>query len=221
MKFKKDDILTLQTLKEEKANSIIHGIGVVLSIIGLIFLLYSSITKGSTKHIVSCSLYGGSLLILYVISTLYHAIRHEGAKKVLRRLDHISIYLLIAGTYMPLTLVVLKGALGWTLFGIECGLCLIGVIFKAIFGPRLAMVSTMFYLLMGWLAIFALKPLAMNLSKNGSFWILLGGLFYTLGVLFFAADRKYSYFHAIWHVFVLCGSICHFWMIFFYVIPFS
>jgi len=216
--YRKKELNILQTIGEEIANACIHGLGILLSIIGLVVLLYVSITQGRAIHIVSSALYGGSLIILYVFSTLYHAITHETAKKVLRRFDHISIYLLIAGTYIPLTLVILKGTVGWVLFGLECGLCLAGVIFKAIFGPRFGIVSAIFYLLMGWLALFAIKPLSIALSSNALFLIFMGGVFYTIGIIFFAADQKFTYFHAIWHLFVLAGSVCHFFMILFYVI---
>ena len=224
MGLKKDkdkETTMLQTISEEIVNAITHGIGSLLSIVGLIFLLYFSVKKASTTHVVSCSLYGGSLVLLYTISTLYHSITHETAKKVFRRLDHISIYLLIAGSYIPIALVVLKGTIGWTLFGIECGLCLIGIVFKAVFGPRFGVVSGLFYLLMGWIAIIAVKPIYTSLPKNALMWLLLGGAFYTLGIFFFAIDKKFSFFHAIWHLFVLAGSICHYIMIFVYIIPFS
>ncbi len=221
METKDRETISFQTFKEEIANSITHAIGIVLSFIGLIVLLYNSISKGNVWHIVSSSFYGGSLLMLYSTSTIYHAVTHQTAKKILRRLDHISIYFLIAGTYMPLTLVVLKGAFGWIIFGIECGLCFIGVTFKAIFGPKYEVLSTIFYLLMGWIAIFTIKPIFIALSLKGLLWIMLGGFFYTLGVVFFIADKLFAYFHAIWHVFVLLGSICHFIMILLYVIPFT
>ncbi len=225
MVFKKKEIVEpnkLQTFKEEIVNSISHGLGSLLSIIGFIYLLYSSFISGATtRHIVSCSIYGGSLITMYLNSTIYHAIRHNIAKKVFRRLDHISIYFLIAGTFMPLALVVLQGALGWTVFGIECGLCLIGVLFKAIFGPKLKILSAFFYLLMGWVAVLVIKPIYMTLPIGATLWLLLGGLFYTLGIIFFATDQKFSYFHAIWHFFVLVGSVCHYIMILAYVIPFN
>ena len=216
----KKETIAIQSIREEIANAITHGVGIILSIIAIVVLLYNAIGIGSIRHIISFSLYGSALLILYTISTLYHSITHISAKKVLRRLDHISIYLLIAGTYMPLTLVILKGALGWTLFGMECGLCLMGVVFKAIFGTRLGFLSALFYILMGWLAIFAIKPISIAISINGFIWILLGGIFYTLGILFFATDKKFSYFHTIWHIFVLAGSICHFFMVLLYIMPF-
>jgi hemolysin III len=210
-----------QSIKEEIANCITHGLGFILSVIGLVFLVHYAIVKGNVWHIVSCSLYGASLISLYLISTLYHAITHEKAKRVFRVLDHISIYFLIAGTYMPLTLVVLNGPIGWILFGVQCGLCLVGVLFKLIFRFKWSGVSTAFYLLMGLVALCAIKPIVNAISFSGFMWILAGGIFYILGVIFFTIDKKISYFHTIWHVFVLGGSVCHFILVFNYVIPFT
>jgi hemolysin III len=221
MNYKSTEDTILPSIKEEIANSITHGIGAILSVIGLIFLLNKSINQGRILHVVSCSFYGGALVLLYVISTLYHAITHPVAKKVFRRLDHVCIYLLIFGTYMPLSLIALNGNFGWTLFGLECGCCVFGITFKAIFGPKFTVISTLFYLLMGWLAVFAIKPMYIAISAKGLLWVFLGGIFYTLGIIFFATDRKVSYFHAIWHLFVLVGSICHFFTVLWYVIPLS
>ncbi len=207
-----------QSIKEEIVNSITHGIGSILSIFAFVVLLYNAITKGTCIHIVTCSIYGASLITLYSISTIYHAIQNINVKYVFRILDHISIYLLIAGTYLPITLIILKGSLGWIMFAIEYGLCLLGIIFKIIFKTKLSIISVLFYLFMGWLAIIAIKPIYLSI---GILWLFLGGIFYTLGVIFFAIDKKVSYFHAVWHIFVLAGSYCHFNMIYFYVIPFS
>jgi len=211
--------LSFQSIKEEIANSITHGIGAILSIIAFSVLLYCSITRGTAKHIFSCAFYGGSLVVLYVISTLYHAITHEVAKKILRRLDHISIYLLIFGTYIPITLVVLSGAIGWTLFGVECGFCVFGITFKAIYGPKFEVLSTLFYLFMGCCALIAIKPIYDAISLKGMMYVLYGGIFYVLGIIFYALDKKFRFFHSIWHVFVLLGSFFHFFMVFNYVIP--
>jgi hemolysin III len=217
----KDKQTPLQSLGEEIANSVTHAIGVILSIIGMVVLLRTSMARGTVWHTVSCSLYGAFLSFLYLSSTLYHAIFHERAKRVFRKLDHISIYLLIFGTYIPLTLVVLNGPLGWTIFGLECGLCVLGILFKIIYGHRFELLSLIFYLLMGWIGVFAVKPILDAISFQGLFWMLLGGLFYSLGVFFYTGSEKYPYFHAIWHVFVLLGSACHFFLILQYVIPFS
>lgn len=208
-----------QTLGEEIANAFTHGAGFILSAIGMIILVYNSLSSGTIWHIASCALYGSTLLILFLISTLYHSITHLRAKKIFQRLDHISIYLLIAGTYMPLTLIALKGTLGWFLFSLQCTFCLAGILFKACYGPKYPTLSLICYLLMGWMAIFAIKPLLVALSIKGFLWILYGGVFYSLGVIFFAMDEKFKFFHAIWHLFVVLGSVCHFLMILFYVIP--
>lgn len=221
MSIKENTKVAFQSIKEEIANSITHGIGTVLSIVALIVLLYHSITKGTARHVVSCSIFGSTLIILYVISTLYHAITHIKAKNVLRRLDHISIYLLIFGTYIPLTLVVLKGTIGWSLFGVQCAFCAFGITFKAIFGPKFEILSVLFYLLMGCGILFVIKPIYFAISLKGLMYVLYGGIFYILGILFFMQDKKVPYFHAIWHLFVLAGSYFHFLMVLFFVIPFA
>lgn len=221
MIFQKKTDVQIQSFKEEIANAITHGIGVFLSLIAFVVLLKSSVIKGSTRHIVACSLYGTSLLILYIVSTLYHSFRQNKAKNILRILDHICIYLLIAGTYMPLTLVVLYGIWGWILFSIQCVFSLLGILFKVFFGTRYPTVSVIFYVLMGCMALPAMKPISEAISLAGFMWIILGGVFYIFGILFFAIDQKVSYFHTIWHLFVLAGSACHFIMVFFYVIPFQ
>lgn len=216
---KKEEILTYQTLREEIANAVTHGLGFIFSLIGSISLVYYSIKNGNTWHVASTSFYGSSLIAMYAISTLYHVCQNgTKAKKILQRLDHISIYLLIMGTCTPITLLVLKGSVGWTLFGFECSLCFIGITFKAIYGHRYAALSGAFYLLMGWLVIFAIRPIISALPYYGLVWLFAGGLFYTLGFIFFALDKKYRYFHTIWHVFVLAGSFSHFYLISSYVI---
>jgi hemolysin III len=213
---KKNEII--QTEKEELINSITHGIGAFFSLIALSLLLYKSIKNASATQIVSCSIYGGSLFFLYLMSTIYHLVKHPSIKKVFRRFDHIAIYFLIAGTAMPLALIALKGYIGWFVFYIETSLCFIGVSFKAIFGPKLEILSSIFYLLMGWILIFFIKPIYASLSAQALFFIALGGVFYTFGILFFMNDKKYHYFHSIWHVFVLLGSLSHFLMIYNYIL---
>jgi hemolysin III len=208
-----------QSFGEEMANAITHGAGAILSLLGLIILIYYSVLTKATCHIVSCSLYGTTLLLLFLISTLYHSITHPTAKIIFRKLDHISIFLLIAGTNMPLALVALKGYLGWLLFSFQCFFCIVGIIFKICYGYRYPIVSLILYLLMGWVTIFAVKPIMLALSLHGFMWVLYGGIFYTLGVIFFITDHKFQYFHAIWHLFVLFGSACHFVVVLFYVIP--
>lgn len=219
MIFQKKTNFSFQSIQEEIANSITHGIGVFLSVLAFFFLLRNSIMIGSSRHIVSCSIYGSSLFVLYSVSTLYHSVFQVKAKKVLQILDHISIYVLIAGTYMPITLVILQGTVGWILFAVECTLCLIGILFKVFFGTRFSIISVLFYLFMSYMVVFAMKPIYLAISFYGIMWLLLGGVFYTLGIIFFAIDKKISYFHTVWHLFVLAGSICHFIMVYFYVLP--
>lgn len=213
--------LAIQSLGEELANSITHGVGFILSLVGLFTLVYSSLREGSVLCVLSCTIYGISLAILYLMSTLYHSFTDISKKKIFQKLDHMGIYLLIAGTYMPIALIVLKGTLGWTLFILEYVFCSLGMLFKTFFGSRFEVFSILFYLLMGWIAIFAIKPLFLALPFQYFMWIILGGIFYTLGVFFYANDKKKPYFHAIWHLFVLAGSFCHFLVVFSYIIPFS
>lgn len=220
MIYRKEDSLTSQTVREEIANAITHGIGLVFALIGCIFLILQSMKGGSGWYIASSVFYGCSLVATYTTSTLYHVCRNK-AKEVLQRLDHISIYLLILGTYMPISLLVLKGDLGWTLFGFEASFCVIGVTFKAIYGHKYEALSGAFYLLMGWLAIFAIEPIMSALPTYGLAWLLAGGIFYTFGFVFFALDQKYHYFHTIWHLFVLAGSFAHFYLISSYVVILS
>jgi hemolysin III len=220
MFIKKEKLLTAQTQNEEIANVLTHGLGLILSLIGCFFLINKVIKNESSLHIASSSFYAIALIATYATSTLYHLCR-DRAKKILQRLDHISIYLLITGTYMPISLLVLKGNMGWALFGVECSFCLVGITFKSIYGHKYAALSGAFYLLMGWLIILAIKPLVISFPSHALAWLFVGGIFYTLGFIFFALDRKYHYFHAIWHLFVLAGSFAHFYLISFYVFTFS
>ena len=219
MNFKKQN--SIQTLKEEIVNAITHGIGFFLSFIGLYVLIAYSMKKESFICLLSCSVYGSSLVILYFMSAFYHSCKHIEMKKILQKLDHISIYLLIAGTYTPIALLALKGSLGWSLFFLEMFLCVIGIIFKIFFGARFDIISVLFYLLMGWIAIFVIKPLFLAMPFQGLVWILIGGIFYSLGVFFYATDKKFYYFHAIWHLFVLAGSISHFVVVLLYIMPYA
>ncbi|MCH9613173.1 MAG: hypothetical protein SP1CHLAM54_01700 [Chlamydiia bacterium] len=222
MFIKKDSTCTTQTQKEEIANALTHGIGFIFSLIGCIFLFFNVIKNGGVLH-VACSIsYGVSLIVIYVTSTLYHMCNATSrAKEILQRLDHISIYLLIAGTFMPIALLILKGAIGWTIFGVECSLCFFGITHKAIYGHKYPALSGAFYLLMGWIVIFVLKPLVVTLPIHALAWLFAGGAFYTAGFVFFALDQKYHYFHAIWHLFVLAGSFAHFYLISHYVFIFN
>jgi hemolysin III len=204
------------TVGEEIANSVAHGVGAALSVAALAILVVSAVGTGEVVKITSFSIYGSTLIVLYLSSTLYHALTNEKAKNVFRYMDHISIYFLIAGTYTPVTLVLLGGAWGWTVFGLSWGLALAGTIFKVLFFGRYEWVSLMIYIFMGWLVVIAIKPM-MEVMPFGMFlWFLAGGLFYTLGVIFYAV-HKVKFFHFIWHLFVIAGSVAHFFGIIFYL----
>jgi hemolysin III len=204
------------------ANAITHGVGAALAIAGAVCLIVAS-TRGSAWHVTSCSIFAGTLILVYLCSTLYHSLVRTRARHVFQVLDHSSIYLLIAGTYTPFALVSLRGPVGWTMFGIEWGLATAGVVSKSVAldrfrHGRLAVVSALVYLLQGWLIVFVAKPLVEAIGWHGAAWLAAGGLAYTLGVVFFAFDRI-RYFHAAWHIFVLAGSIAHYFAILFYVVP--
>jgi hemolysin III len=204
------------------ANAITHGIGAALAIAGAAYLIVQS-TRGTAWHIVSCSIFAGTLILVYICSTLYHSLVRTRARHVFQILDHSSIYLLIAGTYTPFTLVSLRGPLGWSVFGVEWGLAVAGVLSKSIAMERfkegwLAVLSALVYLLQGWFIVFAVGPLLHAIGWHGVAWMGAGGLAYTLGIVFFALDSR-RYFHAAWHIFVLAGSIAHYFAILFYVLP--
>jgi len=203
---------------EEIANAITHGIGLLLSIAGFVVLLVLAALRGTAWHIVACSIYGATLICLYAASTLYHAVISPRVKRALRIFDHSAIYLLISGTYTPFLLVSLRGPWGWSLFGVIWGLALVGVLFKFWFVERFAILSTAVYIAMGWLVVIAAKPVITHLPLTAIIWLLAGGLAYTGGVIFFAAKRI-PYSHAIWHLFVLAGSICHYFAVLSTVIP--
>ncbi len=208
----------LRMTREELANSLTHGVGLALSVAGGAALVVLSVLRGSPWRIVACSIYAFTLVVLYAASTLYHAARPPRLKRVLRVLDHSSIYLLIAGTYTPFTLVSLRGHWGWTLFGLVWGLAVLGILFKAFFINYLKAASVVLYLAMGWLAVIAFKPLVALVPSHGVLWLLGGGILYTTGVVFYGW-RKLPYSHAIWHGFVLAGSACHYFAVLFYVVP--
>ncbi len=209
---------TTYNTKEEKMNVISHAIGLVLSIVALVLLVVYSSKDGTAKHIVSFSIYGLSLIVLYSASTFYHYSKTPKLRQRLNIFDHASIYVLIAGTYTPFTLVVLTGWVGWTIFGIAWGLAIIGIVLKLFYTGKYDKVSTIAYVLMGWLIIFALNPLINNFPFNGLIWLLAGGLFYTFGALLYLL-HSIKYNHAIFHIFVLLGSFSHFIAVFFYVLP--
>ncbi len=201
---------------DEIANSVTHGVGVLLSVAGLVVLVTLAALHGTAWHIVACSVYGATLVLLYLASTLYHAIQAPRAKRVFRVFDHAAIYLLIAGTYTPFVLITLRGKLGWTLFGVVWGLAVAGLVFKSMRLEGYEIASTVVYALMGWIGLVGIRSLYASLQLQGVLWILGGGLLYTLGIVFFAMNRRYC--HAIWHVFVLAGSVCHFYAVLRYIV---
>jgi hemolysin III len=202
---------------EELANTITHAVGLLLSVAGLSVLVVFASLFGTTWHIVSCSIYGATLVLLFKSSTIYHLVRSPHAKKVCQILDHSSIFLLIAGTYTPFTLGPLRGPWGWWLFGIVWGLALAGVICELFFTRRFRMVSLPIYLIMGWLIVVAIKPFVATVPLGGLIWLAAGGLAYSFGAIFYAW-KSLPYGHMIWHLFVLAGSICHYFSIMFYVV---
>lgn len=203
---------------EEIANSITHGFGMLLSIGGLAVLVGFASVHGNAWHITTCSIFGVTLILSYASSTLYHSIPIPEAKRVLKVIDHAAIYLLIAGTYTPFTLVSLRGPWGWSLFGTIWGLAVLGIILKTTMLGKISGISTAIYLAMGWIVVIAIKPMLSSVEVGGLVLLLLGGLAYSIGVIFYAWKRL-PYNHAIWHLFVLAGSLCHYFAILFYVIP--
>jgi hemolysin III len=203
---------------EEIANSITHGIGVLLAVAALITLVAFASIYGNAWHIVSVSIYGTTMILLYAASTLYHSIQHPRAKGVLQILDHSAIYLLIAGTYTPFTLVNLRGPWGWWLFGVIWGFAVLGTLFQLSLMKRRRAVSLGLYIAMGWAIVVAIKPMIESVAAGGIVFLLLGGLAYTAGTVFYGW-KKLKFHHAVWHLFVLTGSILHFFAVLFYVLP--
>lgn len=211
---------TIQTkdFVEELANSITHGIGLVLSVVGLVALVALSIVRGDAWHIAGCTTFGVTLVLLYAASTMYHTFHTPRFKRILKVFDHTAIFLLIAGTYTPFTLVNLRGFWGWVLFALVWSLCIFGIVWKSFHAERFPIVSVLLYIAMGWIVLIAVKPLLAAVPLSGIVWLLAGGLCYTVGVLFYAVKRV-PYNHAIWHVFVMGGSVCHYFAVMFYVLP--
>ncbi|MEK2688909.1 PAQR family membrane homeostasis protein TrhA [Bdellovibrio sp. GT3] len=201
----------------ERFNSISHLVGAVLAVAGASVLVTLASVQGDVIKIVSASVYGGMLVLLYTISTLYHSIQGR-AKKILQKLDHMAIYLLIAGTYTPFTLITLHGPWGWWLFGINWTLAVIGIVFELTLSHRTRIPSMVIYVVMGWLIVFAMKPLTENLDPRGVALLATGGLLYTGGIAFFLFDEKVKHFHGIWHLFVMAGSISQYFCILYYLI---
>lgn len=198
----------IQSLGEEIANSVSHGIGFIAAIVISPILIVTAVQHGSAAGVVGAIVFSFSLVILFIVSTLYHSLARNKAKRVFQVLDHIAIFLMIAGTYTPFTLSVLKGSLGWTLFGIVWGLAFVGIIFQCLGGVKKNKLTLFLYLAMGWLIIFAVKPMLINMPLRGFFWLLVGGFAYTVGVGFYAA-KKMRYAHFVWHLLVIAGSSCH------------
>jgi hemolysin III len=205
------------TVGEEVAHSVTHGIGLLGAVAGLALLVVLAAATHDPWRITACAIYASTLVLLYGTSTLYHALSATRARDVLRVLDHSAIYLLIAGTYTPFALVSLRGPWGWTLLAIVWSLALAGVTMKAVFGARWPIISTALYIAMGWVVIIAVKPLVAHVPPAGIAWLVAGGLAYTGGVVFYAWT-KLRYSHAIWHLFVLAGSVCHYIAVVLYVV---
>jgi len=202
--------------KGERFNSISHLVGIILAIAGVTALLSVAIDKGDKWRILGFGVYGIMLILLYSISTIYHSVKGP-LKDIFRQLDYLSIYLMIAGTYTPLTLITLRGPWGWSLFGAVWGLALIGMVQEILVGKKTRKYSLIIYPLMGWLIVVAMKPLMETLNPIGLRWLAAGGLAYTFGIVFFLLDEKFKHFHGIWHLCVLAGSICQFVCLFWYV----
>ena len=208
----------IRSLRDEIFSGALHAVGAALALAGLVLLVVLAAPKGNVWLIAAVSIYGTTLLLLYLASSLYHLIQHVRAKAVFEFLDHAAIYLLIAGTYTPFTLITMRGPAGYTLLAAIWALAIFGIVFKAIARDRFAVLEVVLYLGMGWLILFGLQPLVQSLAAGGLWLLFGGGLAYTAGVLFYAW-RRLPYSHTIWHLFVLNGSALHFCAILFYVVP--
>lgn len=201
---------------EEKINIYSHGLGFLLSLIALVLMVFFPISDANGLYFLTVSIFAFSLLTLYAASTAYHSAKEATLRKRLRIIDHAAIYVLIAGTYTPFTLITLDGTVGWILFGLVWGMAVIGISLKLFFTGKFNLLSTLMYVGMGWLIVFAINPLMENLPTKGLEWLFAGGAFYTIGAIFYAF-KKLNYTHAIFHIFVLLGSFCHFMAIYFYI----
>ncbi|MDM5294391.1 hemolysin III family protein [Peribacillus simplex] len=206
------------TKKEEVVNAITHGVGVLLSIAALVFLIIFSVQKGSPWDVVISVIYGASMLLLYVSSTLVHSFPEGKTKDIFEIFDHSAIYIFIAGTYTPIMVLVIQGSLGWTLLGIIWGVAIIGVVFKAFYVKRFLFLSTLLYIAMGWMIVIVWGPLTAAMPSEGIQLLIAGGLLYTFGAIFYVW-RGFPFHHAVWHVFVLGGSATHFFAVLFYILP--
>ena len=206
------------TLSEELLNSISHGIGACLSVAALVLCVVRAAFQSTAAGVVGSAIYGSTLVILYCMSTLYHAITNRTARRVFRVFDHTSIYLLIAGTYTPITLVTLRGAMGWVLFGIVWGIAILGIVLNSVNIERFKVFSMISYIVMGWAVVIGARDIIAKLDRGGLMFLLYGGIAYTVGIIFYALKKK-RYMHSVWHFFVLAGSILQFFCIYIYVLP--
>jgi hemolysin III len=214
----KASTVTAYTPREELANALTHGFGAALSVAGLAVLVSLASVRGDAWSVTATAIFGATLVLLYTASTLYHSFQGESLKRLLRKVDHAAIFLLIAGTYTPFLLVSLRGPWGWSLFGVIWALAITGVVLKFWFTGRAKVLSTLLYLAMGWLVVIAINPLRQSVAPAGLWLLLAGGLSYTLGTVFYLW-RRLPYHHAVWHLFVLGGSVCHFFAVFVAVVP--
>jgi len=205
------------SLVEERINITSHAVGFILSVVALVLLVMHAVMHGDFWHIVSFSVFGISLIALYAASTIYHSAENTALRSKLRIIDHAAIYILIAGTYTPFTLITLGGFAGWTIFSVSWGMAFVGIILKIFFTGKYDVISTLMYVFMGWIIVFALEPLVQNLSSEGLFWLVAGGVAYTVGAVLYSI-KKIKFNHAVFHMFVLIGSACHFISVYFYVL---
>lgn len=212
--------VTFYSKLEEDINVFSHAMGAIFGIVALVLLVIKAAQFGSVWHVVSFSIFGASLVILYSASAFYHSAKNPIVRKRLKVFDHAAIYVLIAGTYTPFCLVTLNGVIGWVLFGVAWGVALVGIILKLFFTGRFNIISTLAYVVMGWLIVFAINPLNENLAAGGVKWLVIGGISYTLGAILYAI-HQIKYNHAIFHIFVLMGSISHFISVYYYVLQVS
>lgn len=204
--------MKIESTREEIWNAITHGLGAALAIAGLVLLIVFAALYGTAWHVVSFTIFGSTLVIMYFASTLYHSFTGPRVKKLFRKFDHMSIFLLIAGTYTPFCIAVLRGWLGWTIFGIVWVCCILGIVLKALYTGKKEILSTIAYVVMGWVIIFAIKPLYVSITTEAFVYLLVGGVCYTAGTFFFLFE-KMKYNHSIWHLFVLAGSVFHFFSV--------
>ncbi len=214
----KKSFLPTYTLGEDLANAISHGIGACLSVAALVLCVVQAARHGTAAGVVGASIYGATLIVLYTMSTLYHAITNQSARKVLRVFDHVSIYLLIAGTYTPITLVTIRGAMGWVIFGVVWGMAVLGIVLNSVSIEKFKKFSIVSYIMIGWAVVIGMRQVIENMPKNGLVFLVIGGVLYTVGIIFYAL-KKVKYMHSVWHLFVLAGSIMHFFCVYLYVLP--